>query len=403
MNCEVICGLDVASTSARAALYRRDATLLHELDLPATRAGEDALLAKLPPTSAVFMESTGRYHLRWARRLATAGHRVYVLNAALAKRLPCAANALRQNKTDPIDARQLGRLGCLHGDAPEVQTYLFAESPERQRLRQLCEVRARHSAMRRELLAMVQHYVGTILPEADTLALDFAHCQALSALFLQIQSLRQLRGMRLATLERFAHSKAAALHALLREPLSAENLFDALLPALQANLRLLRDLNVRLHDLLVQIRATVRRSRQRREVELVQSIPGFGEKTAPAIVACLPHNWRQWGDKRTIAAKLQAFFGFDPRLRESGKWQGRVRMSKRGVVLARLALFQVATCALLQDAELHATYALKKAEGKVHRVAVSHVMRRQLRRLVAVLVNDVPFVEHHTPPQPAIP
>ena len=75
------CGLDIASTSACACVQNADGTILHELNLPATREGEDRLLALLPPNTAVFMESTGRYHLTWARRLSAAGHAVHVLNA----------------------------------------------------------------------------------------------------------------------------------------------------------------------------------------------------------------------------------------------------------------------------------------------------------------------------------
>ena len=78
------CGLDVASTSTCACVQSADGKVLHELNLPATRAGEDRLLALLPAGTAIFMESTGRYHLTWARRLAAAGFVVYVLNALLA-------------------------------------------------------------------------------------------------------------------------------------------------------------------------------------------------------------------------------------------------------------------------------------------------------------------------------
>ena len=111
-----ICGLDVASTSAAACVQKADGTLLHELTLPTSRDGEDRLLALLPAGTPVFMESTGRYHLSWARRLAAAGHPVYVLNALLAKRLMGASNALRQNKTDKIDAREITSIGRRHGE-----------------------------------------------------------------------------------------------------------------------------------------------------------------------------------------------------------------------------------------------------------------------------------------------
>jgi len=221
----IICGLDIASTSARAALIDGAGAIVHELDLPATRVGEDRLLRLLPPASAVIMESTGRYHLRWARRLVEAGHEVYVLNALLAKRLATSTNALREYKSDPIDARHLAHIGRLHRDT--IRTYLFHENPGRQRLRELCQVRTTQRRILTEVLAVAHHYLGLLLPEAQALDLHFAQHKAAISLFLSIDSLQQLRGMRLSTLQKHLGEKGTALHALLRAPLNAEALFDA--------------------------------------------------------------------------------------------------------------------------------------------------------------------------------
>ncbi len=67
-----------------------------------------------------------------------------------------------------------------------------------------------------------------------------------------------------------------------------------------------------------------------------------------------------------------------------------------GIELARTALFQAATCALLHDPDMKAVFDRKKAEGKFYLVCVSHVMRIQLRRLVAVLYDRQPFVRAAT-------
>jgi transposase len=365
-----------------------DGTILHELSLPATRAGEDRLLALLPAGTAVFLESTGRYHLTWARRLAAAGHPVYVLNALLAKRLMGAANALRQNKTDRIDARELASLGRLHGAG--LENYRFHEDAGRLGLRTLCQVRVHQRRLLTDTLKSAAGLLGTMLPEAPWLKL--AENRGLATLFLQIDSLARLQRMRGPTLQTHACGKAEALHAVLRQPLSAAAVFDALLPALQAQLRLIESLREQQTAIATQIRQAVVAAHREAEVELVQTIPGYGPKTAPTIVACLPEDLRQWGPKQKVARKVQAYFGCDPKLKESGKWKGQVRMSKRGIELARTALFQAATCALLHDPDMKAVFDRKRAEGKFYLVAVSHVMRLQLRRLVAVLYDRKPFV-----------
>lgn len=383
-----ICGLDVASTSAAVCLQKADGTIVHELTLPATRTGQDRLLALLPAGTRVFMESTGRYHLSWARRLVTAGHPVYVLNALLAKRLMGPANALRQNKTDKIDARELTGIGRRHG--AELATYLFREDPGRLGLRTLCQVRVHQRRLLTDTLKSAANLLGSMLPEASWLKL--AENRGLAALFLEITSLAKLQRMRLLTLQTYACGKAEALHAVLRQPLSAANVFDSLLPSLQAQLRLIESLREQQFALLADIRAAVIAAKRGDEVKLVETIPGYGEKTAATIVACVPEDLRAWGPKQKVARKLQAYFGCDPKLQESGQWKGQVRMSKRGIELARTALFQAATCAMLHDPDMKAVFDRKKAEGKFYLVCVSHVMRIQLRRLVAVLYDRKPFI-----------
>ena len=390
-----ICGIDASSTAARVAIVNSAGALLQEFDACASRAGEDQLLAALPAGCIVIIESTGRYHARWARRLSRAGYRVYLINGLLAKRMATGKNAIRENKTDPIDAIHLAQLGRLHLD--DFRDYLFAEHPAVRRLLELCQVRTSQRTMLTQALSLAHHYLFSMLPEAEALGVSFAQNQPFVDLFLNIDSLARLRAMRFSTIQKHLGSKADGFAQMLREPLNAETMFDAYLPALQAQLRLIDSLNSLLKELYGHIREAVKHSGRQRLVELARTIPGFGEKSTPAIIACLPASWHQWGSNRITATKLQAFFGFDPRVRSSGKWIGQVKMTKRGIALARTALYQASFCALRTDVDLHATYAAQRAAGKHHDIAISHVMRRQLRRLVAVLKSGTPFVEHQSP------
>jgi len=83
--------------------------------------------------------------------------------------------------------------------------------------------------------------------------------------------------------------------------------------------------------------------------------------------------------------------GNDPRLQQSGQWEGHVKMSKRGVEPLRTAFFQAAFSASQHDPELKAFYLRKRAAGKKHEVALSHLMRILTRRLVAVLRSQQPL------------
>jgi transposase len=270
----------------------------------------------------------------------------------------------------------------------------FVEEAPRARLRALCNVRrgVRHALTNAVRLA--QHLLMTLLPGADAAGLNFAYNASLPELFLRIDSLAQLQRLRRATIERHACTKSDALLTLLAQPRQTAAMFDALLPALQAQLRVVQSLRQHFAALGAELRAALKEGDLTRTAELVRSIPGYGEKTTPIIIASLPPQWRTWGNKRQIANRIQAHWGCDPRPRESGKWKGQVRMTKRGDEMARTALFQVAVCALLHDPMMKTFYDKKRTEGQHHLVAVTHVMRRQLRRLVAVLYDQQPFVPH---------
>lgn len=83
--------------------------------------------------------------------------------------------------------------------------------------------------------------------------------------------------------------------------------------------------------------------------------------------------------------------GNDPRLKQSGQWTGHIKMSKRGVEALRTAFYQAAFSAAQHDPELRAFYQRKRAEGKPHKVALSHLMRILTRRLVALLTSKQPY------------
>jgi transposase len=381
-------GIDVASTSAYCCLLSPEGQKLHEGKFAATAEDAARLLALLPPQTAVFLESTGRYHLFWARLLAAAGHTVYVLNPLLAKRLQGPGQVLRRHKTDPIDAHSLAQIGRLHGD--ELRTSIWREDVTNDAVRALCRARVSQRRQLTNTLKRAADLLGRMLPEATMIKLN--KNLGWTTLFLAITSLAKLRSLRQSTLEGHIGGHAEELHGLLRGPLNAGAVFDPLLPALQAELRLCqahRDEQERLERDIIEAVIAAGRAE---DVRLARTVPAIGPLTAPILVAALPRDLHLFGSKRQAESKALAFLGCDPRVRESGKWKGGSHMTKRGDRMARTALFQSASCALKHVPELKAYYDRKREEGKSHAVAISHVMRRQLRRLVAVLYDRKAFI-----------
>jgi transposase len=405
MKLSYILGIDVAKHKVRAALRGAEERFLLEKDLPVSAAGLRELLARLrelvpaPEQLLVVIEATGVLHLHWSAALSKAGYAVAVINPLMARRLCTVENSIRQNKTDPIDARGLCALGALHGEKL-LAHYRFSLKPEQFALQRLQTVR---KALRNALTNLKKTYQSLLdlsFPELGSLMeVDGAGIRELLG---RAPTSAAIARVRLSTLENnwMLRAKAARLKALAADSIADPDLSAASASALGAILQALGAMEARLRHLDQQIETLARQSIDPQTKALVESVPGFGPTTAAKVLAYLPSEILQSGSNRKVAARLQAFMGNDPRLKESGQWKGQTKMSKRGVETLRTAFFQAAFSASQYDPELKAFYRRKRAEGKTHHVALSHLMRILTRRLVAVLRSGKPYQPNYNLPLP---
>lgn len=392
-----ILGIDAAKHKIRAALRGvLEERFGFEMDLPVSAAGRRELLARLkaqvpaPEQLLVVIEATGVLHLPWSGALSQAGYAVAVINPLMARRLYTVENSLRDNKSNPIDARGLCAIGALHGEKL-LAHYRFNLRPQQFALQRLETAR---KALRNALTNCKKTYQSVLelsFPElASLLEVDGV---GIRELLRRAPTPAVIARVRLSTLEKnwMLRAKAARLKALAADSLADPELSAASAPALQAILEVLGAMEARLRHLDQQIETLATQSIDPQVKALVESIPGFGPTTAAKVLAYLPSAVLRSGNNRKVAARLQAFMGNDPRLQESGQWKGQTKMSKRGVETLRTAFFQAAFNATQHDQELKAFYQRKRSQGKTHHVALSHLMRILTRRMVAVLRSRQPY------------
>jgi len=389
-------GLDVAKHKLRAALCGSAGAILFEADLPVSAGGRAELLALLrarvpqPEQLLVVLEATGVLHLNWSAALAQAGYAVVVINPLIARRFYPIENALRDSKSDPIDARGLCALGLLHGEKLLCK-YRFQLEPERLALQRLQTVR---KALRTSLTNLKKTYTSLLdlsFPElGQLLEVDGT---GIRALLQKAPTPGAIAQKRLSTLEKDwkLRPKAAPLKALAADSLADPELAAAGAPALQAILQSIAALEAQLRALDKQIEARASQGPLAQSKALLETIPGFGPTLATKVLAYLPHEILHSGSRRQAAARLQAFMGNEPRLQESGQWKGQTKMSKRGVEPLRTAFFQAAFSASQSDPELRSYYLRKRAQAKCHHLALTHLMRILTRRMVAVLRSQQPY------------
>jgi len=143
----------------------------------------------------------------------------------------------------------------------------------------------------------------------------------------------------------------------------------------------------------------------------LQSVPEFGHKTVAVLRAELGDVLRFQRTDQVVA-----YAGLDLEVKESGKWKGQTKLSKRGSGRLRRILYMAAVrCIRLKDSAFGAYYHRLVARGMKGREAMIAVMRKMLivayrllrteelydpAKVGAVLVAQPPVVE---PPVPHLP
>lgn len=123
----------------------------------------------------------------------------------------------------------------------------------------------------------------------------------------------------------------------------------------------------------------------RAQRDLLVSIPGIGAPTAATLLAEL-------FDKHYASARqAAAFAGLVPRLRESGTFRGRSRLSKVGPSRVRKALYFPALTAMRFNPTIRAAYDRLRAAGKPIMVIVGAAMRLLIHIAYGVLKSGTSY------------
>ena len=331
----------------------------------------------------VGMEATGHYWLALYTHLRKEGFAVHVINAIQSDALR--AMYIRQQKNDSRDSfiiAEVIRFGrfCETTVAP----------PDLYALRELCRHRCYVvdcvSDIKRKVIALLDQ----VFPEYETLFTNTFGKASLELLaeyttpeeLLAVDTDKLTETISVASHGRFGFDKATEVQE------AAKNSFGILLAADSIAL-LIRQYIEQIRFVENQIDAIdteITRLLSAFDTQLT-TITGIGPTLAAVILS-------EIGDVSRFdsAAKLAAFAGVDPTMKQSGNFTGKkTRMSKRGSPYLRRALWLASTIAAFRDPAISVFYQRKRAEGKSHMTAIGHVCRKMVSIIFAVLRDNSPY------------
>ena len=399
MTTHAILGLDAAQAGVAFHLQQLDAHLLAQGRCAASTAGWNELTAMLKThhlgwaDCLVAIESTGQWHLPWAEAAAKAGATVYALNPLIAKRVRSVGNAIRDQKSDPLDAAALAETLARYHAA--LARFIYQSRPANFRLRRLLTARRAVRSALTNLRKSAGDLQDLCFPELADSDLSTERQRRLLRTAAHPAAVLALPAARLQEL---AGEHAKTVRTLARSSFAPATLAAAAAPALQALLETDAELSDRLEELDRQIAIAAAEGLDPVQLQRARTVPGFGDRTTPAILACIPPDlFVTHTSHRSRANALQALFGCEPRLLTSGKWTGKIKISKRGIREARTALYQAAFSTLANEPDFKSYYDRLRARGKSHKTALVDIMRKLLRRLVAALDPAAPPSTAKTP------
>ena len=354
--------------------------------------------------TAIFMESTGVYHLSLFHYLNNNFDNTFVINPLVTKSNK--NSGIRKVKNDKQDALAIAKI-CKFQNIKVSSNF----DKELYTLKSLCREYYKLTDTKSTFKKKLSNELRIIFPGYLNIFSDTTSKSSLQILkqyprpddilsadkteIINLLLKLSRKGMK------YAENKYALLFAAAKESLITGVSSDSLFVKLKANISIIENFETQIDLLLCEIKNLLSSGRIPtdilKNIELLQSIPGIGEVTAITIIS-------EIGDFKNFAKskKLVAFFGLDPSVNESGKFKGsNNHISKRGTRTGRRALYAVALASVRSKRNGLATnsvllnYYKENMNGKSKKVGIVAVMKKLLGYIFSILKNQKSYEIRH--------
>lgn len=333
------------------------------------------------------MEATGHYFLNlydFLLRIGVSKENLILLNPLQVKAFR--NTNLRGAKSDDIDAARIAVLLKFGG----FQRCNVAVD-KLMNLRQLTRLRSELVALNSDIKRKIISVLDRIFPEFATV---FSNCFGKTALHLiaEYPTPEELSSLSLSKLEKtikklskrgLSKNKIEQLHYLANNSIGIKIGVEALKVELEILTTRLKVCQKQIKQLEENIAELINQFPQ-----YIFTIPGIGQSTGASIMA-------EIGDINNFksSVKLIAFAGLDPKLKESGRYQGRTPISKRGSKYLRSAIWQAAMVATRVNPMFKKIYQDKRNKGRSHKYAVTAAANKMTKVIYSILKNQRSFKE----------
>lgn len=355
-----------------------DQKVISKFTIKNNKAGFEQLLTTFnslsnPEDIKIGFESTAHYALNLELFLENANHSFMEVNPVLIKEYK-KSTSLRRTKTDSVDCESIARWLMTVEYKPHSKGFYHAYS-----LKSLTRLRDRLVRQRSFYLVKITNVLDHTFPEFKPF---FNERLSKTALYLleNYGSAEKMARMNSASYDKlrslsrgkFSPQQFFQLKELATNTVGVSNsIFDV---ELQSLLTLYKALVKEIETLEVEINKLIDEVHPH-----FMSVPGIGPISAAVI-------YSEYGDISNFSnpGQMLAFAGIEPGINDSGTESHGGRMVKRGSSQLRYVLINCCLPLIRFDMTFATYYAKKRAEGKPHRVAITHVAKKLVRIIYAL-------------------
>lgn len=350
--------------------------------------------------TAIFMESTGVYHLSLFHYLNKYFDNTFVINPLVTKSNK--NSGIRKVKNDKKDALSIATIGKFQNIklSQQLSLNIFLL---KNLVREHYKLTDTSSTFKKKLSADLR----VIFPGYNTIFSDSASKSSIELLSQYPTPQSILEAPKENIIKIFLNNSKKGI-------VWSENIYsklinvaneakiiglplDGLAVKIASSITLIKTLQSEIDTLLKQINTFIQSETFpesiRNNIELIDSIPGIGQLTAITIIA-------EIGDIDGFLKPkhLVAFFGIDSSVNELGNFKGDDnKISKRGTRIGRRALYAVALASIRNNRngipinKVLLDYYQINLKGKKPKVSLVAIMHKIINYIFAVLRNQTPF------------
>jgi len=350
--------------------------------------------------SAIFMESTGVYHLSLFHFLNKNFDNTFVINPLVTK---CNKNVdIRKVKNDKKDALSIAKIGKFQNiklsQGVSLDIFLLKSL-----VREYYKLTDNASIYKKKLSADLR----IIFPNYNTVFSNPTSNSSLAILNAYPTPEAVLNAPKneiLALLisnskkgAKWSENKYEKLMSIANEATIIGLPLNGLAIKISSSINIIKALESEINTLLNEIDLLLISNdfpeQIKNNIDLIDSIPGVGRLTAITLIA-------EIGDIDGFVKPkhLVAFFGIDSSVNESGKFKGNQnKMSKRGTRIGRRALYAVALASIRKNRNgvpinsVLLDYYQTNLNGKKAKVALGAIMHKIINYIFAILRTQTPF------------